>query len=79
MKKVFKKLFALFCVFAFVFSLFFSQLDYILMFFAITGAIWAGAGIVITLGLYWKRGTTAGAYAALAGRLRAGVRAEEGH
>ncbi|MBO5309024.1 MAG: sodium:panthothenate symporter [Lentisphaeria bacterium] len=53
------------CVFAFVFSLFFSQLDYILMFFAITGAIWAGAGIVITLGLYWKRGTTAGAYAAL--------------
>ncbi|MBQ6471622.1 MAG: hypothetical protein IJJ33_06540, partial [Victivallales bacterium] len=53
------------CAFAFLFSFFFSQFDYILMFFAITGAIWSGAGVVITLGLYWKRGCTSAAFTAL--------------
>lgn len=53
------------CIFALLFSYYFSQIDFILMFFAITGAIWAGAGVIITLGLYWKRGTTAGAYTSL--------------
>ncbi len=53
-------------LFAFFFSLFFEQNDAILMFFAFTGNIWlGGAGAVIALGLYWKRGTTAGAYAAI--------------
>ena len=53
-------------VFAFFFSLFFGQFDYIMMYFAITGAIWlGGAGICIVGGLYWKRGTSSAAFAAL--------------
>lgn len=53
-------------VFSFFFSYLFGQVDYVLMFFAITGAIWlGGSGPCITGGLYWKRGTTNAAWAAL--------------
>ncbi|AQQ71766.1 Proline permease [Limihaloglobus sulfuriphilus] len=53
-------------VFIFFFSLFFRQSEAIIMFFQITGAIFiGGAGSVIIGGLYWKRGTTAGAWAAM--------------
>lgn len=48
-------------------SYFLAQMDYINMFVSIACSIWiAGAGIVVTGGLYWRRGTSAGAYAALA-------------
>ena len=53
-------------VFIFFFSLLFKQSEYILLFFAITGAIYAGgSGSVIIGGLYWKRGTTAAAWSAM--------------
>jgi len=53
-------------VFAFFFSLLFKQSEYIFLFFAITGAIFAGgSGAIIIGGLYWKRGTTAAAWAAM--------------
>ncbi|TAN36990.1 MAG: sodium:proline symporter [Verrucomicrobia bacterium] len=52
-------------LFAFFFSLFFKQTDYILMFFAITGAIYSGAGAVIVGGLYWRKGTTPAAWVSM--------------
>jgi len=53
-------------VFIFFFSLLFKQSQYIFLFFAITGAIFAGgSGAVIIGGLYWKRGTTGAAWAAM--------------
>lgn len=53
-------------VFGWLFSMLFPLREYILMFFAITGAIYiGGAGSVIIGGLYWKRGTTAGAWAGM--------------
>lgn len=60
--------FSILCVaiFIFLFSLFFQQSEYIMLFFAITGAIFAGgSGAVIIGGLYWKRGTTSAAWTAL--------------
>ena len=49
-------------LFAFLFSLFFKQTQYINMFFAYAGALFSGAGAVIIGGFYWKKGTVAGAW-----------------
>ncbi len=52
--------------FGFTFSMLFPLKQYVLMFFALTGAIYlGGAGAVIIGGLYWKRGTTPAAWTAL--------------
>jgi solute:Na+ symporter, SSS family len=52
--------------FIFLFSLLYKQTDAILMFFAITGAIFAGgSGAVIIGGLYTSWGTTLGAWVAM--------------
>ncbi|KKK70756.1 hypothetical protein LCGC14_2920790, partial [marine sediment metagenome] len=52
-------------VFAFIFSLYFKQTEYVQMYFAITGAIVSGVGVLIFGGLYFKIGTTAGAWVAM--------------
>jgi len=53
-------------IFIFFFSLLFQQSQYIFLFFAITGAIFAGgSGAVIIGGLYWRRGTAPAAWGAL--------------
>jgi SSS family solute:Na+ symporter len=53
-------------LFVFAFSHIFRQTQYILLFFAVTGAIYAGgSGTVIIGGLYWKRGTAAAAWSAM--------------
>lgn len=52
--------------FSFFFSLLYPQTQKILMYQAITGTIWlGGSGSAIIGGLYWRRGTTAAAYASL--------------
>jgi len=62
-------------LFAFLFGSLFRQTEYIFMWWAVTGAVFiSGAGIVIIGGLYWKKGTTAGAWAAMiSGSLLAGT------
>lgn len=53
-------------VFAFVFGSLFRQTEYIVMWWQVTmGLFVCGAGAAIIGGLYWKRGTTAGAWAAM--------------
>ncbi|MDR1279608.1 MAG: sodium:solute symporter [Opitutaceae bacterium] len=53
-------------IFAFCWSAWFPLRDYILMYFLLTGTIYlGGGGAAIIGGLYWKHGTTAGAYTAM--------------
>lgn len=53
-------------LFAFVFGAFFPQTQFITMWWTVTmGVFIGGAGSVIIGGLYWKKGTTAGAWSAL--------------
>jgi len=53
-------------LFAFLFGSLFQQTEYIIMWWAVTTAIYVGgAGACIIGGLYWKKGTTAGAWVAL--------------
>lgn len=53
-------------VFAFTFSMYFTPNEAILPFMMITGAIFVGgSGAVLIGGLYWKRGCTAAAWAAM--------------
>ena len=53
-------------IFIFVFSLVFDQNQEIALYFAVTFAIFAGGvGAVIIGGLYWDKGTTEGAWAAM--------------
>jgi SSS family solute:Na+ symporter len=57
-----------FCVAAFAcsFSIIFKPVDYLVMIVALIGAIYLGGiGFVVWGGLYWKRGTNAGAWTAM--------------
>ncbi|MCP5537508.1 MAG: hypothetical protein H7A51_14905 [Akkermansiaceae bacterium] len=54
------------CVFAFLWSYYVGSMEKILMYFALVNSIWlGGAGAIIIGGLYWKRGTSKAAWAAL--------------
>ena len=53
-------------VFAFIFGALFRQTEYIMMWWSVTTAVYVGgAGAAIIGGLYWKKGTTAGAWSAV--------------
>ena len=53
-------------VFAFIFGALFRQTEYINMWWAVTQALYTGgAGAAIIGGLYWKKGTGAGAWTAM--------------
>ncbi|MBC2595224.1 sodium:proline symporter [Ruficoccus amylovorans] len=53
-------------VFAFLFGSLFRQTEYIMMWWQVTTAVFVGgAGAAVIGGLYWKKGTTAGAWSAL--------------
>ncbi len=52
--------------FIIMFSIFFPQVDNIYMFLDLTGGLYlSSAGVILLGGLYWKRGNTKGAWAAM--------------
>ncbi len=54
------------CIFFFVVSIFFVQIDYIIMFTTIMTALWlGGAGPIMIFGLYSRFGNTVGAFGSL--------------
>lgn len=54
------------CIFFFVVSIFFVQIDYIIMFTTMMCALWlGGAGPIMVFGLYSRFGNTVGAFCAL--------------
>lgn len=53
-------------VFIYIFALLFKQTEYIRFYFLITGAMYiSGIGAVVIGGLYWRRGSTLGAWGAM--------------
>lgn len=53
-------------IFAVLFGCFYEQTESILMYFALSSTLWlGGSGAILIGGLYWKKGTTQGAYAAM--------------
>lgn len=52
--------------FAVLFGCLYRQTESILMYFALSNTLWlGGSGAILIGGLYWKKGTTRGAYAAM--------------
>lgn len=52
--------------FSVVFGLLYRQTESILMYFALSNTLWlGGSGAILIGGLYWKKGTTVGAYTAM--------------
>lgn len=52
-------------VFIFFFGVFYTPKESVLQFFYMTGAIFSGCGLITWFGLYWRRASAAGAWAAL--------------
>lgn len=68
-------------IYAFLFGALFRQTDYIIMWWIVTEALFiGGAGVAIIGGLYWKKGTTAGAWIGFitgSGLVTGGILAEQ--
>lgn len=61
-------------IYAVIFGMFYSPTIPVYMYWAITGTIWLpGAGAAVIGGIYWKRGTTPAAFAAVAFGVLVGV------